>query len=153
MSFIVIICSKCKWARGARTDSKRVKCTRCGATIDVRLARPFAHANNELELAKAVGDVNQKVMGKGKTTIRTQIPKDVHVEHPAKPKAKGDRETILELAKKMGEFGLDDALGALAGSKGIDVSSVDIEKTIKTINELLTKGLLFEARYGRYKAI
>jgi len=153
MSFIVIVCSKCKWARGARADSKRVGCTRCGATIDVQLARPFAHADNELELAKAVGDVNQKVMGKGHTTVRTQRPKYVHVKEPPKPKAKNDRETILELAKERGEFGLDDALGALAASKGIDVSSVDREKVITRINELLTKGLLFEARYGRYRAI
>jgi hypothetical protein len=153
MSFIVIVCSKCKWARGARADSKRVKCTRCGASIDVQLARPFAHADNELELAKAVGDVNQKVMGKGKVTIRTQRPKYVHVKEENKPKARPDRETLLELSRKRGEFSLEDALVALATAKGTDAASIDTEKALKTINELLTKGLLFETRYGRYRIV
>lgn len=153
MSFIVIVCSKCKWARGARASSKKVRCTRCGALIDVQLARPFAHADNELKLAKAVGDVNQKVIGKGKVTVRTQIPKYIHVKEEPRPKAKADREVILDLGRKGAEFTLEDVLEALASSKGLEISAVDKEKAIKTINELMTKGLLIETRYGRYKAV
>jgi len=153
MPFIVIVCSKCKWARGARADSKRVKCTRCGATIDVQLARPFAHADNEMELAKAVGDVNQRVIGKGRVTVRTQRPKYVHVKEEPRPKARSEREVILDLGRKMGDFTLEDVHTALAAARTIDVNFVDKEKALKTINELLIKGLIIETRYGRYKIV
>jgi hypothetical protein len=153
MSFIVIVCSKCKWARGAKEDSKRVKCTHCGATIDVQLARPFARADNALDLAKAVGKVNQKVLGKGRTALRTQRPRDMPSKEPPRPKPKGDREVIMDLARCKGIFTIDDVLMALATSKGIGVSEVDKDKAQRTLNELLTKGLIFESSYNNFKIV
>jgi DNA-directed RNA polymerase subunit RPC12/RpoP len=150
MAFVVIVCSKCKWARGAKVESKRVKCTRCGATIDVRLARAFGRADNELDLARAVGEVNESLHRRGKKPVGVGPGS---TNEPPRPKFKGEREFIMEFARTKGEFTLDEILQAMAASRGIAVQDVDKEKAMRAINDLMTKGFLFECRYCRYRIV
>jgi len=150
MAFVVIVCSKCKWARGAKADSKRVKCTHCGASIDVQMARAFGRADNELDLAKVVGEVNEGLHRRGKKPVGAGR---VKTDGTARPKFKGEREFIMELARKTKEFTIDEALQAIASSRGIAVQDVDREKLMRAINDLLTEGFMFECRYCRYRIV
>jgi hypothetical protein len=149
MAFVVIVCSKCKWARGAKASAKRVKCTRCGATIDVGLAKPFAYADNELDLAKAVGDVNE---GLHKRTKGSR-PKPAPVAGPPRPKFKGEREAVLDLAKEKGEVTLAEIVEAIAASRGIPVGNVDKDAVSRAIEDLLMAGDLFECSIGRFRIV
>jgi hypothetical protein len=148
MSFIVVVCSKCKWARGVKATSKRVKCNHCGATLDVQMARPFASADNERDLARAVGEVNENLHKHGKTPVPVGPAK---AKEPARPKFRGEREFIIDLTQKKKEFTVDDVLQALAGSRGIAVQDVDREKVMKAINDLLMKGYIIETKYCHYR--
>jgi threonine synthase len=148
MSFIVIVCSKCKWARGVKAASKRVKCTYCGATIDVQMARPFASADNEMDLARAVGEVNENLHKHGKKTV--EVRPGPAKEQP-RPKFRGEREFIIDLAQKKKEFTVDDVLQALSESRGIAVQAVDREKVMKAVNDLLMKGYMIETKYCHYR--
>ena len=145
MAFVVIVCSKCKWARGARADAKRVKCTRCGATIDVKKARIFAHADNELDLAKAVGEVNEGLRKHKKLPAKGQ--------GPPRPKFKGEREAILDLAKAKCEVTLAEIVEAIAASRGIPVGNVDKEAIGRAIEDLLMAGDIFECSIGRFRIV
>ena len=155
MEFWVIVCSKCKWARGVKATSKRVRCTRCGATIDVRLARPFGKACNELDLAKAVGEVNEYLHRRGRRPAQVRTSK----EYPAsktrtpKPRTKEVRETIMELARTKKEFSVEDVIQALARTHLVLPSEVERDDAVKAIDDLMTKGLIFEFKFGHYKIV
>lgn len=145
MAFIVIVCSSCKWARGAKADAKRVKCQHCGATIDVRKAKSFATADNVHDLSEAVGRVNENLRRHKKVAPGPS--------GQPRPKFKGERDAVLELAKAKAEFTLVDVVEAIAKQRGMDQSAVDKEKVAEAIEDLLTKGFLMEFTYGRFRLV
>ena len=61
MRFGVIVCSKCKHAKGVELSSKTTKCTHCGKILHVKKLKVFYTTDSQAELHHAVGRVNAEV--------------------------------------------------------------------------------------------
>ncbi|HVO77858.1 MAG TPA: DUF1922 domain-containing protein, partial [Methanomassiliicoccales archaeon] len=59
--FGVVVCPKCKKARGVVLGSARAKCPRCGHSIDLSKARVFYKTEKQAELAEAVKKMNDRL--------------------------------------------------------------------------------------------
>jgi hypothetical protein len=110
---------------------------------------------NELDLAKAVGDVNENLHRRGRKP--SNVKSDGHGPAPKaktpRPRTKDDREAIMELARRKKEFTIEDVLEALAQTRMVPSSEVDNEDAVKAIDDLMTKGLIFEFKFGQFKIV
>jgi hypothetical protein len=61
MRFGVVVCSKCKHAKGVQLSSRTTKCTHCGKILHVKKLKLFYTTDSQAELRHAVGQVNAKV--------------------------------------------------------------------------------------------
>jgi len=144
--FGVVVCPKCKKARGVVIGSARAKCPRCGHSIDLSKARIFYKTDSQAELAEAV----KKMMDRLSEGIE-----DIDVERkrrrPVVKKETRPRRTedsLVAVAKQLttrqGTFAVEDFASAL--------EIKDVEAASKLIDALLAQGLLLEPRPGRYRA-
>jgi hypothetical protein len=60
----VVVCSKCKHAKGVGLSSKTTKCTHCGTILHVKKLKIFYTTDSQKDLRYAVGRVNAEVDGK-----------------------------------------------------------------------------------------
>ena len=61
MAYVVIVCSRCRLARGAREGAKTASCSRCGRTLHLAEMRKYHRAESLSELAEAIGQLNAKL--------------------------------------------------------------------------------------------
>ena len=61
MKYGVIVCPKCKNAKGAILSYKTTRCTRCGKNIKLENIRVLYKTNSEKELRLAVGQINEEI--------------------------------------------------------------------------------------------
>jgi len=57
----VIVCPKCRVARGIHLHQKTAKCPRCGRTLEIRKLRIICTAKDARRLQEAVAMVNMKL--------------------------------------------------------------------------------------------
>jgi len=155
MRFKVIVCSRCGRARGARTDSKKVTCSKCGTVIKVKEAKAYQTTDSEQELAAGVAEVNATLQLR-KDGEKEDIPHPSSVRIGAgtkKARRKTVEHMIEELGKKRDTFSFEDILTLLSKEQGIARSDIDEGEILRLIDGLKTKGVLIEPRDGTYRPV
>lgn len=61
MKYGVIVCSKCKKAKGVMLSSKTTKCIRCGKILYLDKVKIFYKTNSEYKLRQSLGIINAKL--------------------------------------------------------------------------------------------
>lgn len=64
MKFGVIVCPKCKRAKGVDLSYKTTRCIRCGKVLKLENLKIFYETNSQGELQNAIGHMNAKLDGK-----------------------------------------------------------------------------------------
>jgi hypothetical protein len=127
-------------------------CPACGKHIDLKRARIYFETDSESELAEAVRKLGEQTSaGDGFTDSVTRKGKrrdDSQFTSILKPlKASDDedqaRTLVKELSTKTGEFTLEDLCRIIG----------DEEEAMNLLEKLLSAGIIFEPRPGRYRPV
>jgi len=59
----VVVCPKCRRARGAPEGARTARCTGCGRSLTLRKLRKYSRTDSLSELAEAVGRMNARLRG------------------------------------------------------------------------------------------
>jgi hypothetical protein len=70
MKFGVIVCPKCKKAKGVILSCKTTRCNRCGRILKLEKIRIFYKTDSELKLRHSLGLINAKMDNKLKNFKR-----------------------------------------------------------------------------------
>jgi hypothetical protein len=168
MRFGVVLCPKCKTAKGIVLGSKTTTCTRCEKRINLKNARIIVEVDSESELAKAVGEINTrenegeniyledvKVYSKVKEQ-RKEIfegPEDLYGHIAGKiSEINGKDEKIVMVAKELShnlkEFSENDFLEVL--SRAGFTKEDDLHGLLA---RLLENDIIYEPKNGLYRII
>ncbi len=63
MGYVVVVCPKCRLARGASEGARATRCTRCGRSMPLKKLRKRFRTGSLSELAEAVGRINAELRG------------------------------------------------------------------------------------------
>ena len=64
MKYGVIVCSKCKKAKGVNLSYKTTKCVVCGRVLKLKQSKIFYETDSENKLRHAIGLVNANINGR-----------------------------------------------------------------------------------------
>jgi len=164
MAYVVIVCSKCRLARGARENAKTASCPRCGRTLCLAELRKYHRAESLSELAEAIGQLNAKLkdglgayleeLGKSRAGRRrrphaaknaSKADVDRGAGPPPVPASKLDRAILAYLDLK----GQGSAPTIQAGLS-LKASPEQVEERL---GALLRLGLVFEPVAGQYALV
>jgi len=151
----VVVCPRCKRAKGVDLKQKMTTCP-CGFEIRVVPARVRARAATPRELAPLVGQVNAELAGGAKVVARASAapkkpkPREVHARVIAAVPKQGDRASrvraaALELTNELEVFTADDWAQVL---QGLGIPEPDAALAV-----LLDANVVFEPRPGFYRAV
>ncbi|MEM0449910.1 MAG: DUF1922 domain-containing protein, partial [Methanomassiliicoccales archaeon] len=143
----VIICSKCRRARGVSLSCKKVRCNHCGKYIDVSKARVFHRTEDHEEIARAVQKINERMTletennsarKRCRTLPRCQASKaDLLTEE-------GLRRLALKLSGKGGFFSIQDIMSEL---------KVNEEGATEILARMLSEGIAYEPMPGVFRPL
>jgi len=151
----VIVCPRCKRAKGVDLKQKTTTCA-CGFEIRIAPSRVRARADTARELASLVGQVSAELAGglaayrKAATPARRRRSRDVHLRIAgvaSKPhdRASRLRAAAVELTRELEVFSLEDWTRVLAG-----LGIADAEGALAT---LIRANLVMEPKDGFYRAV
>jgi len=63
MRFGVIVCPKCKKAKGVNLSFKTTKCIRCNKTLEIKKIKILCKTDSEVELRQKLGLINAELDG------------------------------------------------------------------------------------------
>lgn len=166
MAYVVIVCSRCRLARGAPEHAKTASCPGCGQRLRVPELKKYHRTEKLTELAEAIGQLNARLKGgldaylgeleersagrKGKAShCPASTGKDFGAaappERPSVPASKLDR-AILAFLEKRGPQRFEDIL------KGLTHPTTP-ERLEKRLEALGRAGLVFEPSAGVYARV
>ena len=64
MKFGIIVCPKCKIAKGVTLSNKTTRCIRCGKVLSIEKLKILYKTNSEPKMREAIGLVNAELDGK-----------------------------------------------------------------------------------------
>jgi hypothetical protein len=166
MKFIVILCPRCKTAKGALAGTKTTNCAKCQKNINLKKARVLAKVDYESELAKMVGEINMKIQdgedifqmdldslmkeGFAGDTFGEQSHKRYDKIAGMLSEVSGKDNKIVEAAKLLqmavGDFSEEDFFEVL---KRIGIT--DTEQQEETLIRLLENNVLYQPKIGIYR--
>jgi hypothetical protein len=145
--FGVIICPKCHRARGVSLSAKKVRCSHCGKSIDISLAKVYHRTESQEELARAVRRLTERL-----AVSIDEYPAERRRrarEPPAlKPKATCTEEELqvlaIQLTADQGDFSVRELMVA---------AGVGEEEARLLLQRMLDSALVFEPATGRFRAL
>ena len=151
----VIVCPRCKRAKGVDLKQKTTTCV-CGFEIHVVPSRIRGRAETAHELAPLVGQVNAEIAGgleayrKTAAPVRRKRSPDVHlrvVGIASKPRDRVSRLRVvaIELTRELEVFSLDDWSRVLAG--------LGIPKPEEALEALVRANFVMEPKDRFYRAV
>ncbi|MBC7108098.1 MAG: DUF1922 domain-containing protein [Methanomassiliicoccales archaeon] len=151
--FGVVICPNCNRPRGVNLSAKKAMCPACGKHIDLKRAKIYFETDSEAELAEAVRKLSEQTSGglEDSTDFISRKKKKSDESHlnsiykPSKARDDEDQARILvkELSARTGEFSLEDLCRVIG----------DEEEAMTLLEKLLSAGIIFEPRPGRYRPV
>ena len=63
MAYIVIVCSRCRLARGAAETAKTASCPNCGRKLQVGELRKYFRSESLDQIREAIGQLNARLKG------------------------------------------------------------------------------------------
>lgn len=149
----VVVCSKCRRAKGASLSKKTTTC-QCGNKIMIKGARVRVRTKDARDLAVAVASENARLRG-GLEEYRQAVglPRRIggvhgRVAEEASKAAKKDEKIMAvaaNLTLRLGAFSEKDFVLVL--------TSMGIAKPREHLNRLVELSLVFEPEPGRFKAV
>jgi hypothetical protein len=151
----VVVCSRCKRAKGVDLKQKTTTCS-CGFEIPVSRTRVRAQAATAHELAGLVGQVNAELRGgleayrEAAAPARKTRSRDVHVRvvgvaSKSRDRANRIRAAAIELTRELEVFSMGDWIRVLAG--------LGIPQPAEALATLVRANLVLEPREGFYRAV
>ena len=151
----VLVCPRCKRAKGVNLNQKTTTC-QCGFEIPVVPARIRARAETARELAPLVGKVSAELAGGTEEYRRAQAParrrrsRDVHVRVIAvagkgRDRTSRVRSAAIELTRELELFSLSDWERVLAG--------LGIPHPDEALATLVEENTVFEPKAGFFRAV
>lgn len=151
--FGVVICPNCNRPRGVDLSAKKAMCPVCGRHIDLKKSRIYFETDSEAELAGAVRKLGEQISGDLEdhtvSVLRERKKGDFFdpdlVRKPSRAIEDEDqaRRIVKELSAGSGEFSVDD-LCRIIGDE-------EVARTL--LEKLLSEGIIFEPRPGRYRPV
>ena len=165
MEYVVIVCSRCRLARGAPETAKTATCPSCGRKLRVQELRKYHRAESLSETAEAIGQLNARLKGGldaylgdldeslARGRKRAKVEKAMGDEaaipalpqKPAVPAAKVDRAILASLGRG-GPRTADEISEGLPIKTSLD----QVEKRLEALRRL---GLLYEPSAGQYAIV
>ena len=170
MKFGVVLCPRCKTAKGIRLNTKTSRCAKCGKNIDLKKAQVLCRVNSERQLSKVVMEYNKSIMGGNEIYLE-----DIKSKKQEKKKATGEKESensslvyeevlsklnvvsgrdekivcaAKELCNLKEEFTEDDFIEILRGI-GIDKE----EDCRRYLAKLMANDMIYEPKSGIYRCL
>jgi len=151
----VVVCPRCKQAKGVDLKQKTTTCA-CGFEIRIVSSRVRARADTARELAPLVGRVSAELAGglaayqKAAAPARRTRSRDVHlrvVGIASKPRDRASRLRVaaVELTRELEVFSLGDWTRVLAG--------LGIPGAEEALATLVRANLVMEPKDGFYRAV
>ena len=168
MKFGVVLCSRCKTARGVRLNTKTATCAKCQKRMDLKRTRILCKVETEREVALAVRKYNTKLKGgeeiyardmrivnenKEQTRVVINETSDIYTEVVRKLiriRARDERVVAAaqELYRYLGEFTGKDLYEVLK-LLGFDKE----EDCHKYIDKLIANDVIYEPKRGVYRCL
>ena len=166
MAYVVIVCSRCKLARGAPEHARTASCPGCGRKLRIQELKKYHRTDSLKELAEAIGQLNARLKGGldaylGELAERAAGQKEkssgcavsterysganAPTERPSVPASKLDR-AILAFLERRGPQMLADILEGLP-------QPTTTERLEKRLEALGRAGLVFEPSAGVYASV
>ena len=169
MAYVVIVCSRCRLARGAAECAKTASCPNCGRKLQVGELRKYFRSESLDQLREAIGQLNARLKG-GLDIYLEDLYASVPEKAPApKPpadieelKAQKDEERIRQMGRAVPANKLDRAIiRCIMGRAPVTSEELlpqlpmkcTIEQLDKRLEALRRTGLLYEPRAGKYALV
>jgi len=169
MAYVVIVCSRCRLARGASETAKTASCPRCGRKLRVPELRKYYRSESLDRLREAIGQLNARLKG-GLDVYLEDVYESVaekppSARPPADPEelmARKDDERLRQMGRAVPSNKLDRAiLLCLMGRKpatseellGLLPLKCTIEQLDRRLEALRRTGLLYEPGAGKYALV
>lgn len=149
----VVVCSRCKRAKGVRIGQKTTLC-QCGHTIKLATAKIKSRTEDARQLAKAVGLESVKLRGGREEYEKAAHPprkgKGAHGRAADVAEKAGNRDAkvravAVELSRELGTFSARDFAVVLV--------SLGISSPEKRLEELIETRFIYQPSPDRYKAV
>jgi hypothetical protein len=166
MAYVVIVCSRCRLARGAPEHARTASCPSCGRKLRVPELKKYHRTEKLTELAEAIGQLNARLKGgldaylgdlderaAGQKQKRHQFPGPPQMDAtaasppttPPVPASKLDR-AVLAFLERRGPQRLEVILEGLP-------HPTTPERLEKRLEALGRAGLVFEPSAGVYARV
>lgn len=131
----VVVCTKCKNAKGVDLISKNTRCTRCGKQLSLRKLNVYFRSDSQTEIASKVGELNAKLRDVDITPEHTpkSDPHTLAVKESSFGSNERERLSIIArvLTRELGSFGREDI------QKIIEIKGTgDINEMIESLKKL-----------------
>lgn len=169
MAYVVIVCSRCRLARGAAETAKTASCTNCGRKLFVAGLRKYYRSESLDQIREAIGQLNARLKGGLDVYLEdlyASVPdKPLGPKPPADPeelKAQKDDERVRQMGRAVPTNKLDRAIILCMMGRGPATSEevlphlpmkCTIEQLDKRLEALRRSGLLYEPRAGKYALV
>jgi hypothetical protein len=169
MAYVVIVCSRCRLARGAAETARTASCPNCGRKLQLSELRKYYRSESLDQLREAIGQLNARLKGGLDVYLEdlyASVPeKSPAPKLPADPEeleAKKEEERIRQMGRAVPTNKLDRAIILCMMGKGPATSEellpllsvkCTVEQLDKRLEALRRTGLLYEPKAGKYALV
>ena len=167
MKFGVVVCPKCRNAKGVNLDAKSSKCNRCNKSLNPRKLKVFYRTDTESDLIHGVARVNAEIH-QGLSEYE-ELVEDVNRLKELKKKEQEPSDIYLRIALSAAEISdhkrrIEFIAIELASNLDGIFSETDLNKVLEKVNvedadgkscigQLKKMDMIYEPERGRYKII
>ena len=169
MAYVVIVCSRCRLARGAAETARTASCPNCGRKLQLSELRKYYRSESLDQLREAIGQLNARLKGGLDVYLEdlyASMPERVPAAKPhADPKehqAQKEDERIRQMGRAVPTNKLDRAIiRCLIGRAHATPEELlpllpmkcTIEQLDKRLEALRRTGILYEPAAGKYALV
>jgi hypothetical protein len=168
MGYVVVVCSRCKLAKGAPEKQKTTMCPSCGRTLHIADLKKYYHAESLPEVRDAIGRLNAKLRGgldayteEAAEKLKRGVKKGNSVPLAPSPDTSGDMLLTGDRSPSSSRYDrriLDflDMNGVSTPEqilRGLAKSGMTRELLEKRLNKLCEGGYIYEPSVGKYKIV
>jgi len=169
MAYVVIVCSRCRLARGAAETARTASCPRCGRKLQLSDLRKYYRSESLDQLREAIGQLNARLKGGLDVYLEdlyASVPEKAPApKPPADPEERKERKEdarIRQMGRAVPANKLDRAIILCMMGRGPESPEellprlplkCTIEQLDKRLEALRRTGLLYEPRAGKYALV
>jgi DNA-directed RNA polymerase subunit RPC12/RpoP len=169
MAYVVIVCSRCRLARGAPETARTASCPNCGRKLRVPELRKYYRSESLDQIREAIGQLNARLKG-GLDAYLEDLYESVPEKAPAPAvpddagelKDRKDDERLKQSGRAVPSNKLDRAIVmCLMGRAPMTPEELlpllplkcTVEQLDKRLEALRRSGMIYEPRSGKYALV